>query len=134
VSGWVKFHRSEEAAALLSRHPNAFLLLSQIALRARWKDCSITKMKAGEAFLGDWKEAGLPSEAAYRVAKDRLKTCRLATFQGTNKGTIATLTNADIYEVGFAVNSGQEIVPATDEQQASDEPTATNKKDRRIEG
>lgn len=99
ASGFIGLHRGDEAQALLEKHPNAFLLLTQIALRARWKDCPITGLKQGEALIGDWKKAGLHSPKAYQVAKERLEKCKLATFQGGNRGTRATLTNSTIFSL-----------------------------------
>jgi hypothetical protein len=96
---WVALHCGEETEALLSRYPNAFLLLCQIAIRARWKDCPITNMKAGEAFIGDYKSAGLKTEKAYQVAKSRLAKCGLVAFKGENKGTRATLCSATIFSI-----------------------------------
>lgn len=98
---WLALHRSVEASALLQRHPTAFLLLTQIALRARFETgvCPVTKLGFGQAFIGDFKEAGIPSEMSYRHAKSVLLDCGFATFQGTNKGTIATLCSSAIYSI-----------------------------------
>jgi hypothetical protein len=98
---WLALHRSVEASALLQRHPTAFLLLTQIALRARYETgvCPVTKLGFGQAFIGDFKEAGIASEMAYRHAKSVLLGCNFATFKGTNKGTIATLCSSAIYSI-----------------------------------
>ena len=102
-------------------------------MRARWKDCAITKLKAGEAFIGDWKEAGLPSEMAYRCAKKILHDCRLATFRGTNKGTRAILSDDSIFSLTAPANNGQANIPtnaqpttlATSQQRPENGPTTT---------
>ena len=99
MSRFIALHCGDETSALLSQHPNAFLLLTQIAMRAKWKDCSITRLKAGQAFIGNWREAGLKSEKAYRHAKTILSDCKLATFQGANKGTIATLADSKVFSI-----------------------------------
>lgn len=98
---WLALHRSVEASALLQRHPTAFLLLTQIALRARFETgvCPVTKLGFGQAFIGDFEEAGIPSRMAYRHAQRVLTDCDFATFQGTNKGTIATLCSSAIYSI-----------------------------------
>lgn len=129
MSRWIAMHCGEETEALVSQHPNAFLLLAQIARRAKWKDCPITKLKAGQAFIGDWASAGIPTEMAYRHAKKVLLDCQLATFQGTNKGTVATLANSTIFSVSEEANNGQGNSPGTDKQQASNGPTTTNHTD-----
>ncbi len=98
-SRFIALHCGEEAQTLLSDHPNAFLLLLQIAMRAKWKDCPITGLKAGQAFIGDWKKAGLRSRKVYQVAMERLEKGKLAVFQGGNRGTLATLTGSTIFSI-----------------------------------
>jgi hypothetical protein len=107
MSRFIVLHCGDETAALLSQHPNAFLLLTQIAMRAKWKDCPVTRLKAGQAFIGDWREAGLKSEKAYRHAKTVLSDCKLATFQGANKGTIATLADSKVFSISLDARGGQ---------------------------
>jgi hypothetical protein len=101
MSRFIALHCGEETTALLSAYPNAFLLLTQIAMRAKWKSCAITNMKAGEAFIGDWRKAGLRSPKAYEVAKKRLEKCGIARFQGGNKGTRAFLLNSTIFSISL---------------------------------
>lgn len=122
---WISLHCGEEAKTLLAKHPNAFLLLCQIAMRARWKDCPITKLKVGEAFIGDWKAAGLHSEKAYQVAKKRLATCGLATFQGGNKGTVAKLTTTTIFSLFQSSRGEPEDRLAADRGRTEGEQGAT---------
>lgn len=119
---FIALHCTDETSVLIARYPSAFLLLTQIAMRAKWKDCPISGMKAGEAFIGDWHEAGLHSRQAYRHAKEVLERNHLATFRGTNKGTIATLSNSMIYSIS----------PPTEEpsnNQQGNQPTTTNHTD-----
>ena len=104
---FIALHCGDEAQALIENHPNAFLLLTQIAMRAKWKDCPITGMKAGEALIGDWHKAGLHSPKAYQVAKERLEKCQLATFQGGNRGTRATLIDSRIFSVSNGTRGTQ---------------------------
>lgn len=104
---WIALHCGDETESLQAKHPNAFLLLCQIARRAKWKDCAITKLKEGEAFIGDWKQAGLPSEKAYRVAKTVLTNCGLVAFRGASKGTVATLVSSMIFTLNADERGGQ---------------------------
>ncbi len=99
MSRWVAMHCTEEVETLQELYPNAFLLLCQIARRARWRDCPITGLRVGDAFIGDWQKAGLPSKKSYQVAKQRLEKCGLAQFQGGNKGTRARLLNSRIFSL-----------------------------------
>jgi hypothetical protein len=128
-------HCGDEAEALQAQHPSAFLLLCQIARRAKWKDCRITKMKKGEALIGDWKEAGIKSEMAYRIAKQTLADCGLATFQGTNKGTRAILTSTTIFSLTKPLNNEQEDErgndPTANKERSNNDPTTTNHTDTR---
>ena len=80
--GFIALHRGENAETLLAKYPNAFLLLTQIALRAQWKDNLIT---------------GIKTEKAYRYAKTVLARCGLASFDGANDGTVATLIGTSIF-------------------------------------
>ena len=122
---FIALHCGDEAQALLENHPNAFLLLSQIAMRAKWKDCPITGMKAGEAFVGDWKKAGLHSEKSYRHAKKVLTECKIAAFKGASKGTVATLMDTRIFSV--SMNTGADT--GADEGRARGGQGATNHTD-----
>lgn len=126
---WIALHCGDESETLLARHPNAFLLLCQIAMRARWKSCPIKRLEAGEAFIGDWKDAGLHSEMAYRCAKKVLKDCGLATFKGTNKGTVASLTSTTIFSISAPANnapaSEPKTMPAASGERTGIDPTTT---------
>jgi len=95
---WIALHCGDEAAALLANHPNAFLLLAQIAMRARFVDCPITGLKVGQAFIGDWKNAGL-TQKEYRNAKITLTNLKIGAFKGANKGTVATLIDSSIFSI-----------------------------------
>jgi hypothetical protein len=132
---FVKMICSDESEALQARHPNAFLLLAQIARRAKWKDCPITKLRAGQAFIGDFREAGLTSEMAYRHAKKILAETGLATFQGTNRGTTATISSSMIFAISPDSCNDQEnaptIIPATDKERSSNGQGTTNKTERK---
>ncbi len=91
---------------LLERYPNAFLLLTQIGLRAWWKkdEKSPVGLEYGQAFIGDYKSIGL-TEKGYRVAKRRLAKNGLASFTGVNKGTVANLLDTSVY----SITKGDEI-------------------------
>ena len=93
--------RSEESMELLAANKNALVLLYVIAWRARrTNEFNRHGLKIGEAFIGDYKEYGM-TEREYRTAKAFLKKNGFATFNSTSKGTIATITNADIFDVNL---------------------------------
>jgi len=70
--GYVKTIRSEESFYLARKHPNAFILLHFIALRARRENGYPDGLTIGQCHLGDYKEYGL-TEKEYRVAKQVLE-------------------------------------------------------------
>jgi len=122
-----KIYRSETTRELL-RDPNAFTLLTQIALRAkRTDDLSIYNLRPGQALIGDHKNCGL-SMREYRTAKERLEKYRLATFQATNKGTIATLTDSRVFDVNIEQDDNQNDKTKTNQRQSNDKPETTIKK------
>lgn len=98
-SGFVMLNRIG-GAELLQEDPKAFLLLTQIALRARRKDGKYSRysLKSNQALIGDHEPIGLSSQE-YRSAKRRLIKHGLVVFEPINRGTIATLISADVYDI-----------------------------------
>lgn len=130
---FVAFHRGEQADILQQKHPAAFLLLCQIARRARYTEepCQITGLQFGEAFIGDWKEAGLTTRKSYRCARDRLKALRLCDFRrattGVNRGTVATLLPQGIFSISNTggASRGASQGPLKGHQEAIEGPQIT---------
>jgi hypothetical protein len=121
VKSWLCYYRSHEADELQAKHPNAFLLLLQIARRARLTPCPVTGLEIGQAYIGDYRQAGIQSERQYRTAKNTLKTRGFSTFKATSKGTIATLLEQGI----FSLSPTEATDTATGKRQASDrQPTS----------
>jgi hypothetical protein len=116
MSGFVALHRDDDTNELLAKHPNAFLLLAQIALRARWKEGGFDGLRIGQAQIGDWENAGIATIGKYKQAKKVLESAGLATFRGTNRGTVATLVD---YRV-FSLNAGATTSGTTTQQPSSD--------------
>ena len=117
MKSWLCYYRTSEADELQARHPNAFLLLCQIARRARLTPCPVTGLEIGQAYIGDYRQAGIQSERQYRTAKDTLKKRGFSTFKATSKGTIATLLEQGI----FSLSPTEATDTATGKRQASDE-------------
>lgn len=126
---WIALHCGDDTLTLIAKHPNAFLLLTQIAMRAKWKDCPITKLKAGQAHIGDWREAGLSTEKVYRHAKRVLSKCNLAEFKGASKGTVATLTGPTIFSITIEAKGGQTDNGKANQGRAGGDQGATNHTD-----
>ena len=120
---FVKLQSTQEAVDFYEKYPNAFRLLTQIAFRVRWYDVTARdnphlNLNRGDALTGDLKNLHL-SERQYRDAKTACQKLGHATFRGTNKGTIATITSTTIYDCSKFIKGDQ-----TDSQ--TDSQTATN--------
>ena len=115
---FLKLMKTKETKELLKSAPNAFLLLTQIALRAkRTNDFNVHGLKIGQALVGDYKSIGL-TERKYRTAKAQLETWGFATFKGTNKGTIANLINSRVFDINEECKRRTERRPS-DEQETT---------------
>lgn len=118
---------SKELNELLKHEHNCFILLTQIAQRAkRTKDFSSEGLDINQALIGDYKTIGL-TEQKYRTAKNKLKKWQFVTFKTTNKGTIATLLNTSIYNINAENNNEQDNSQVTNEQRTGNEQVTTNK-------
>lgn len=114
---FIKYIPSDKAAWLRENHPNAYLLLSLIAERARRTPGHIDGLEIGDAHIGDFQVAGIESRSKYRTALKTLidfrvlaikKTCRsrkslkstteIATDKSTI-GTLVTLLSSDIWDI-----------------------------------
>ena len=102
--GFVMLNRGEEVDDLM-RHPNAFTLLSLIALRARYANSvRLDGLKIGQALIGDWEAVNL-TRGQYRAALKRLvahgyiTTLGVRSLKEGKRGTIATITNDSIYSI-----------------------------------
>lgn len=109
-SRFIKFIPSEEAEFLLVNHPNAFLLLTLIAMRARRISGKADGFEIGECHIGDHEACGL-SRSEYRTALKHLslrmtikiiENCRTrqkSTTGLTTKGTKVKLLKSDIWDI-----------------------------------
>ena len=125
--GFVALVRGAETDDLQRRDPRGFLLLSLIARRAARTENRYDGLEEGQALLGDHQAAGLTRQE-YRSAKSRLTKYKLATFQTTNKGTIATLLDSMVYDINCDLSNHQKQMTATKEQPSSNHQATTNKK------
>lgn len=122
--GYVPMMRSHEADEIIRENPLAFVLMAVIAKRARYREgTDLRGLELGEAWIGDHSNCGM-SMRQYRTAKQQLSKWNFATFKTTNKGTIARLTDSRVFDV-LRWHDRQA------ERQVNDEPTTTNKKERR---
>lgn len=117
--------RSDDTLALLS-NPNAFALLTIIAIRARRTDSfNVHSLKPGEALVGDYASCGLTRQQ-YRTALSKLEMWKFIATTATNKGTIATLADTRIYDINKSEPNQQDNHPATTQQPTDNQQTTTN--------
>lgn len=127
---FIKLKRSEETLALATNDPNAFTLLSLIALRARRTDIyNKHNLKVGEALIGDYATLGM-KRGQYREATKRLTKHGFITTKATNKGTIATLCDARVYDINISDSNHQSNHPATIQQPSNNHQATTNKNEK----
>src|SRR6202790_3832797 len=67
-SRFIKFIPSNESRYLQEKHPNAFLLLCQIANRTTRISENSHGLEIGEALIGDYLKAGIATRDKYRTA------------------------------------------------------------------
>lgn len=114
---FIKLIDCEETDYLQENHPNAFLLLTLIARRARRASGKPDGLEIGEAKIGDYKKAGIETRDKYRTAIQVLvdrshikitETCRTrkkcptpTPTRSTTKGTKVSLCDARIYDINL---------------------------------
>lgn len=131
MKSWIKQNNDPETTlALIERYPPAFLLLTQIAQRARRKKALFDDLDIGEAKIGDFKRLGM-SENQYRKAKELLEGNGLATFRGTRKGTVAKLCSSNIYDINHEQGDGQSDTKGTDRGRTGDGQGTSNQEGKR---
>ncbi len=135
MSGFVKLSRAHQTFMLL-KNPVAFALFALIALRARRSHVAPNpeKLEINQALIGDIEATGA-THRSYRTAKKRLAALGVASFRTTNRGTIATITNTDIFDVNADDVDNEVASPALVETPAADKqtgtPDATNKNEKK---
>lgn len=156
-NGFLKLKRSDKTEWLLLNYPNAFLLLTHIAYRARRITSLPDSFELGTAEIGDWTSYGL-TEKQYRTAKKKLVEFGLIEILATNRraelgrnlarnsatgrattGTRVKLIDLSIYDPNFEeegdykgdlrATSGR---PKGDEQECKKEKNVRIRKEKNI--
>ena len=123
--------RTEENLELM-KYPNAYVLLSLIAFRAKRTDkWNGLGLKPGEALIGDYKTIGLTRQK-YRTALQKLKEWQFVTIKTTNKGTIAKITNTMVFNINIEDCNHQTNQTVTIKQPSSNHQATTNKNDKNV--
>ncbi len=96
--------RTKETEELM-KYPPAFLLLSQIAYRARRTDeFNINNLKIWEALIWDYEKIWLTLQT-YRTAKKKLSDWGFITTQITNRWTIAKIITKSVFDIDENTNN-----------------------------
>jgi hypothetical protein len=128
--GFIKLSRSENTRELLKR-PKSFALLALIALRARRSgDLNVHELGIGEALVGDCEAIGL-TQQEYRTAKNFLERLGLATFRGTNRGTVAKLIDCTIFDINLLPDNELFNRQATNRYPPGNKRATTNKNEQK---
>jgi len=136
TQGFLKIVRGDKARELMA-YPNAWTLLSVIAYRARRTNTTLNPhgLQLGEALVGDFSRYGMTCRN-YRTAKQQLEKWNLATFQATNKGTVAKLADTSVYDININGSDTPADTRPTSKRQASDKQAdiqATTNEERKNE-
>lgn len=125
---YIKLKRGETTTELL-KHPNEFMLLTKIALRAKRTENLIGNLSQNQSLIGDYKSIGL-THSKYRTAIKNLVKWKLIAIKTTNKGTVATLLTTTILDINIDSDSKQDDKQMTNKSQTDDKQIATNKNDK----
>lgn len=98
VGTFIKYIRSEAARTLNSK-PIPNHILSVIAQRVRYTPDPVNGLEPGQCFMGDYATIGI-SRQQYRSGISNLQKWGYITIQATNKGSLVTLIDSDIYDLG----------------------------------
>jgi len=130
---YIKYNRSELARSLQTK-PFSSHLLAVIAQRIKYKDDPILGLKAGQCFMGDYAKLGL-TRGQYRKALENLEKWQIVATRTTNRGTIVTLINSDIYDLNAspATNHTTNKQPSNDQQLTNQQPLNKNGKKVNLE-
>lgn len=122
--------RDPAAIELWRKHRGSFFLLYLIAYRARrTAGFNCHDLKPGQALLGDCHQCGM-TEQEYRTAKRILESAGFATFQPTNKGTVATLLNTEIFDINVDEANDPANDRVTTSQRPGNDRVTTNKNEK----
>ena len=123
-NGFLKLNR-KAAEYLIGHEPECYLLLTQIALRAKRTNNELNHLEIGQAMIGDYKKCSL-THRKYRTALTKLEKMKLVTTKTTNKGTRVTLLDTRAFDINIEDDRQTK-------RQTSDKQATTNKnKEERI--
>lgn len=142
---FVKYIPSKRHLWLQTNHPNACLLLMQIARRARRIGGEPDGLKVGQCFIGDYLDAGIETMRKYRTAKEVLvresaivivETCRTRkkpptgnTRSATTVSTLVRLLNSEFWDIN-SIDDDNRNDNRNDNRPTTDRQPTDNKQER----
>lgn len=111
---YIRYYRSMIADMLLFE-PICNHLLSAVAQKSILVEDPVAGLKVGECFFHGHVELGVTRQQ-YRTAIDKLRLLGLIDAKATNKGTIISLANSDVYGII------EEVQPTKSHQAAIKKP------------
>lgn len=142
---FIKYIPSPESEWLKENHPNAFLLLTLIAERARLVAGNPDGLDIGECHIGDYKKAGISTRGQYRHALSILlarahikiiencRTRKKATTGTTTVGSRVKLISSTVYDFNFLSNNHRNDHPTTTEQPPNNHEQRTRRMKKKEE-
>jgi len=125
---FIQLLKCEETERLLKDHTNEFLLLTLIAYRARRTAIpSPGGLQIGQALIGDYKSCGLTNQK-YRTALKNLEKWQFLTIKPTNKGTVVTLLDSNVFNINKQSANEQNNNQPTNNQRTTNKQLTTNNK------
>lgn len=125
---FIKQERSVEVLELIQSSPNAFILLTVIAQRAKRSERPANQdILMGEAKIGDHENYNMKRQE-YRTALKVLLKFKYITVKPTSKGTVAKLELNGIYDINLEEANHQPNQQLTFIQPSTNHQLTTNKK------
>lgn len=130
-NGFIKLLRNEMTETLITKKPIAFNLLTRIALRASREGNKVAGLEAGQAFIGSGEFEPELTRQQTRTALNFLKINQLITIKTTNRGTIVTLIDKEVYDINSDQSTSQSTSTPTNKQPTSNQQATTIKKGKK---
>jgi hypothetical protein len=135
--GFVAMSRANDVVLkLIEANPNAFILATVIAMRARYREKEFDPhgLQLGEAFIGDHQKCGLTRQE-YRTAQKFLIRHAFATCRPTTKGTIARLIDSRLFDpLGIGTNHQSNHRPTIGQPSPNHQPTTNEPSNQETKG
>ena len=125
--GFLKLNR-KAAEYLIEHEPECYLLITQIALRARRIKKVLNSLDKRQALIGDSEKCGLTRQK-YRTALKKLETMKIITIKSTTKGSIVTLLDNRIYDINVEDEQPTDS-PSSNQQATIEQPLKKNEEVR----